>query len=216
MKNLVRLVVCMSLFAVESFGFDVDLKTLPPGKSFTLQFQVMIDDPLPDTVQELTAQGVVSVTGFADIPTDDPDTPEALDPTLTRVFQPPIAQCRDVTLMANDDLVAIVGLSEVDDGSFDPDGSPVTYVLSPAGPFELGSTNVALWVLDNEGDLTSCNAVITVLDPRTSLFPQDLIDLLDSVFKGDSSTTDLVRRSSFWYSPSKTSGSASSGPSKED
>lgn len=210
MRKEMLFFTCGLLFAAESQSFDVDLKTLPPGKSFTIRFQVMIDDALPDTLQQVAAQGVVSVSGSADILTDDPDTSAAMDPTLTYVFQPPVAQCRNVTVVASDNLIASVSFEAVNNGSFDPDGPPFSIFVAPPGPYGLGTTNVTLTVLDAEGDTSACSAIITVIDPRTSLYPQDLIDLLESILSDDSSVDDLLRRSSSWYSQKK------SGTSQED
>ena len=77
---------------------------------------------------------------------------------------PPIARCRDVTKVADANCSASVNPDEVDDGSVDPDGDPVTLSLVPPGPFPLGTNSVTLIVADNHGATNTCNATITVVD----------------------------------------------------
>ena len=55
--------------------------------------------------------------------------------------QPPVALCRDVIAAADANCLASV---DVDNGSFDPDGDPVTVVQDPPGPYGLGDTLVTL------------------------------------------------------------------------
>ena len=80
------------------------------------------------------------------------------------VNTPPIAFCADVTVMADDDCLGSVDAGEVDDGSFDPDGDPLTLSLLPASPFDLGDTEVTLTVTDDQGASDSCTAIVTVDD----------------------------------------------------
>ena len=78
--------------------------------------------------------------------------------------QDPVAQCQDVTKSADSNCEASVAPSEVDDGSFDPDGDPITLSLSPAGPYPLGATIVTLTVTDDQGASATCTATVTVID----------------------------------------------------
>ena len=52
--------------------------TLPAGKSITIWFDVRIDSPIYPDVVEVSNQGSVTGSGFAEMLTDDPDTAEAL------------------------------------------------------------------------------------------------------------------------------------------
>ncbi len=80
------------------------------------------------------------------------------------VNAPPVAICQDVTADADAMCLGHVTPGEVDDGSFDPDGDPITLSLSPPGPYMLGDTAVTLTVED-DGNLTAtCEATITVVD----------------------------------------------------
>ncbi len=77
--------------------------------------------------------------------------------------QPPVAICQNVTVNADVNCERGVVPQAFDNGSFDPNGDPLTFTTNPAGPFIVGVTNVVLTVSD--GALTStCSATVTVLD----------------------------------------------------
>ncbi len=80
--------------------------------------------------------------------------------------QPPVANCVPVVQITNNTssgpCEANVDPSQVDNGSFDPDGGPVTLELIPAGPYPGGATPVTLSVTDDEGDKTTCQSIIVV------------------------------------------------------
>lgn len=103
--------------------------------------------------------------------TPDPDIRFARE----TLGDPPEARCRDVSKPADASCLAAVTPEEVDDGSFDPDGGPVTLDLSPEGPFMLGATPVTLTVTDDEGVAMSCSATVTVTDET----PPDLVPVSD-------------------------------------
>jgi hypothetical protein len=84
-----------------------------------------------------------------------------LGATLIPVNQPPVARCQDVTVPAN----AICKASaSIDDGSFDPEGGPVTLSQTPPGPYSLGANPVTLTVTDGQGLTASCSATVIVVD----------------------------------------------------
>ncbi|UCE20210.1 MAG: T9SS type A sorting domain-containing protein [Gemmatimonadota bacterium] len=66
--------------------------TLSPGEEITITFLVVIDDPLPPSLTELADQGWVSSNELPTEPTDDPDTPEEDDPTVTPLTDEPILE----------------------------------------------------------------------------------------------------------------------------
>lgn len=90
--------------------------------------------------------------------------------------QAPVAIAQNVTTNTVSNCQADVDASQVDNGSYDPDGDALTYSLSPAGPYALGTTNVTLTVSDGELS-SSANAVITIVD--TALPIADLSVLPD-------------------------------------
>jgi hypothetical protein len=86
--------------------------------------------------------------------------------TITSVSpnQPPVARAKNVTAQADASCQASVAPSDVDAGSYDPDGDPFTLSLSPAGPFALGQTAVILSAQDSHGATGTAPAIVTVVD----------------------------------------------------
>jgi hypothetical protein len=75
--------------------------------------------------------------------------------------QPPVAICNNVTVNADQNCQ---GSASIDNGSYDPDGDPITINQSPAGPYNLGTTNITITVIDNKGASDSCTAMVSVID----------------------------------------------------
>jgi uncharacterized repeat protein (TIGR01451 family) len=68
----------------------VEIGTLNAGDSVQITFSVTVNNPFPSGVTSVSNQGTVSGTGFANVPTDDPDNPNgSADPTVTLVLGPP-------------------------------------------------------------------------------------------------------------------------------
>ena len=91
--------------------------------------------------------------------------------------QPPVAVCQDITVAADASCLGHVTTEDVDNGSSDPDGDPLTFTLDPPWPYPLGDTIVTLTVTD-DGDLSdSCQATITVVDetPPDITCPPDVV-----------------------------------------
>jgi len=89
---------------------------------------------------------------------------------------PPVASCRDVTKSAGSNCEVEVLASEVDNGSFDPDGDPIALGLDPAGPYPVGRTDVTLTVEDGKGAKATCTARVTVYEeeaPQITQCPAD-------------------------------------------
>jgi hypothetical protein len=76
--------------------------------------------------------------------------------------QPPEAICQDVTVPTEPGICGAD--ASVDDGSFDPDGDPITVEQTPPGPYALGDTEVTLTVTDDKGASDTCDATVTVVD----------------------------------------------------
>ena len=76
---------------------------------------------------------------------------------------PPVAICQDFLVSAGENCDAMVTTADVDGGSYDPDGDPMTMTLDNYGPFGVGTHTVTLTVSDYEySDI--CTATITVVD----------------------------------------------------
>ena len=87
----------------------------------------------------------------------------------------PVARCQDVTVSAGFGCLGDATPDDVDDGSYDPDGDMLDFMLEPPGPYPLSDTDVTLIVSD--GFLSdSCTAVVTVIDdtPPDLTCPADL------------------------------------------
>lgn len=76
--------------------------------------------------------------------------------------RPPVALCQNPTVIAGS---SCLGAASVDNGSYDPDGDPITLSQVSPGPFPLGSTSpVTLTVTDTHAASSSCIATVTVVD----------------------------------------------------
>lgn len=108
---------------------------------------------------EVTSNGETNVLvqdqQIKDIP------PQGFTVSVVPRNQPPVAQCQNVTISANGSCQAN---TNVDNGSYDPDGDLITITQSPLGPFVLGGTGVTLTVTDSNGNSASCSATVTVVD----------------------------------------------------
>jgi len=81
----------------------------------------------------------------------------------SQLNQSPVAVAQNVTVAADFNCLGTVSASNINDGSFDPDGDPITLSIYPPGPFNLGDTNVTLTVSDGTAQSTA-NAVVTLVD----------------------------------------------------
>ncbi len=74
--------------AVDPETVNVNIGTLPAGKSVTITFRVTVNNPPNLSLlnpPRVTNQGIVSGSNFATVPTDDPAVGGATDPTVTPV-----------------------------------------------------------------------------------------------------------------------------------
>ncbi len=95
------------------------------------------------------------------------------DATL-EVNQLPVAKCLSVTVPADSNCLALVS---VDNGSFDPDGDPITVSQVPPGPYPLGTNPVFLVVTDSRGASNVCAAIVVVADltPPQIVCPDNIV-----------------------------------------
>jgi YVTN family beta-propeller protein len=96
--------------------------------------------------------------------------PEGIAITPNRA---PMASCHDVTVAAGPSCTAT---ASVDNGSFDPDGDPLTLGQAPAGPYSLGAASVTLTAIDIFGASGRCTATVAVVDhtPPTITCPASI------------------------------------------
>ncbi len=106
-----------------------------------------------------------------------PDFAGTSTTTYYQMFIPtnraPVAQCGSPTVPADEQCQAQIS---VDNGSYDPDGDPLTRTQAPPGPYGLGATAVTLTVEDHCSASSMCSAMVTVRDetPPSVTWPGDL------------------------------------------
>ena len=108
--------------------------------------------------------------------------------------EPPVALCQDVAVDAD---VNCEAMASVDNGSYDPDGDPVTITQTPAGPYPLGMTVVTLRITDDGGLWDECVGTVTVVDNTNPVAtcPADMtvntdLDVCDAVVNFVATFTD--------------------------
>jgi uncharacterized protein (TIGR03382 family) len=95
------------------------------------------------------AGNIGACTGFCKVPNIPPPN------------RPPVALCRDVTVAAT----STCGVpADVNNGSSDPDGDPVSCLQNPPGPYGIGTTTVTLACSDPQGQFGTCTGTVTVTD----------------------------------------------------
>ena len=90
------------------------------GGSATISFLVRINNPLPAGVTQVANQGVFSAGNSPAVLTDDPDTPQANDPTIT-----PIAPAPQIAVQKVDDL-----LTDADASGAPSPGDTLRYTIA--------------------------------------------------------------------------------------
>ncbi|GEQ85498.1 hypothetical protein ULMS_10060 [Patiriisocius marinistellae] len=140
-------------------GADVD-----GGSTAACGIMSLSVSPSTFTCAELgTPQTVTLTVTGANGNTDTCTTTVTINDPLNACNQPPMAVCQPVVVNADGACMGTAVAADFDGGSSDPDMDPLTFTVSPAGPYPLGITNVTLTVSD--GTLTDiCMTTITVND----------------------------------------------------
>lgn len=161
---------CDAMASVDNGSYDPEAELLifsqtPPGPY-----------PLGQTAVTMIVQDPV---GFA-------DTCQAMVTVVRGSANPPVARCHDV---AAGYAMGGQAFASIDNGSYDPDGDPITLTQIPHGPYPLGQTLVKLIVSDGTCGLDSCEATVTVAPGMCNGAPVDVncdgvidvFDVLDAV-----------------------------------
>ena len=114
-----------------------ELGDLAPGESTTVRFEVVVDRPLPLEVTAVANQAVASAAGVGPTASDDPDTPEAGDPTVTPIV-PLSGETTECTVEGFDTLPADWALTFLGDA----DGGTVEAV---AGQVQVTGNGTSLY-----------------------------------------------------------------------
>jgi hypothetical protein len=69
----------------------LNIGTLPAGKSVTITFHATVNNPFTGSLPQVSNQGTVSGSNFANVLTDDPSVGGAADPTVTPIDLPKVS-----------------------------------------------------------------------------------------------------------------------------
>jgi hypothetical protein len=83
------------------------------------------------------------------------------------VYPLPIALVQNVTVQASTG--GGTASANINNGSNDPDGGPITITQSPAGPYPQGNTTVTLTVTNEVGAFAQATATVTVTEPAVDV-----------------------------------------------
>ncbi|HEX6185294.1 MAG TPA: PxKF domain-containing protein, partial [Pyrinomonadaceae bacterium] len=169
-----------SLPAFSGETVNVNIGTLPAGKSMTITFQVTIDNDI--NVPQVSNQGTVSGTNFGSVLTDDPSEGGSADPTVTPVFlgTPPDISCPADISVGTDPGVSTASVSF----SVTATGNPTPTVECKVGAtviasphtFPLGETTVMCTATNGVEPDDSCSFKVTVTDDEAPVIdcPDDI------------------------------------------
>ncbi len=122
----------------------LSIGVLPPGKSIRVTFQVVVDDPT--AVTQVSSQGTVSGSNFANVLTNDPDTGAPNDATITPVEQPP--SVTDVSANGFEDTPLNFTAGQFTGAFSDPNGDSLARIrvtsLPANGILRVGAAPVAV------------------------------------------------------------------------
>lgn len=89
----------------------------------------------------------------------------------------PVAICQDINVELDVNGEAFISANDIDAGSYDPDGDPITFSLDKSyfTCADLGENSVVLTVTDDQGNPGACTAIVTVIDttPPVITCPSD-------------------------------------------
>lgn len=141
--------------------------TIPSGKSTTIKFRVTINNNIPASVCQLSTQGTVSGSNFANVLTDDPDAAGSNNPTVTAVTSTPVITfCPGNQTVSPDPgtCTSTQTFAATADGcpaptiTYSVGGNPITFPYAfPAGP-----TTVLVTASNGIGTAPTCSFTVTV------------------------------------------------------
>ncbi|PJF41034.1 MAG: DUF11 domain-containing protein [Chloroflexi bacterium] len=105
---------------------NLDLGTIPAGQQIRIEFDVVINDNLPDNVTQIENQGIVTTDNLGTTLTDDPDT----------------SQPNDVTITPLNILLINPFISKQADPPFALPGEDVTFAFTVSNPNPFDVTNI--------------------------------------------------------------------------
>jgi gliding motility-associated-like protein len=119
--------------------------------------------------------------------------------TIINPVLPPVAVCKSISVQLGTGGTVIITGSDVNGGSYDPDGTIANMAVSPNtfNCSQIGPNSVTLTVTDNEGLSSSCNTTVTVEDRTPPLMKcRNYTVYLDATGKGTLTFADINNGSS--------------------
>jgi hypothetical protein len=132
---------------IQSFGVEVSAST-----SYTIVVNDVAGNPLPPPAPPNTYTIKIPAC--------------AIDCSVNHL---PIAVAHDVSVVAGS--MGGTASANINNGSSDPDGDPLTITQIPAGPYPVGVNSVILTVVDTKGATSQATANVAVVNPGFALAP---------------------------------------------
>jgi streptogramin lyase len=155
----------------------------PPGTAIIVEVRAANDPsqlaarPFVAVSNGVVFNGVVGryVEVRATLKSQDGETSPVLsDLRIDPINTPPVAICKAINVCAEPGVC--FANANIDNGSFDPDGDPITLTQVPPGPYSIGSRDVMLEVSDGELSDT-CTAPVTVRDCEPPVITSSQVEL---------------------------------------
>jgi hypothetical protein len=140
---------------------------IPASKSTTIKFRVTINNNIPASVCQLSTQGTVSGSNFANVLTDDPNTPGTNNPTVTPVVSTPVITfCPGNQTFSPDagTCTSTQTFTATADGcpaptiTYTVNNNPITFPYA----FPAGNTTVVVTASNGIGTAPTCSFTVTV------------------------------------------------------
>ncbi len=159
----------------------IDIGTVPPMTTITITFDVVINNPFPQGVTEISNQGLLESNEFTPENTDDPDTGPDDDPTIT-----PVGAGHDlfiekddggITAMAGDTVVYTINYANL--GNQNSTGVVITETVPNTSVFNATNSTAGWSCANGAPSGTPCTFTVGDLDGGDSgsvLFAIDVFD----------------------------------------
>ncbi|KAM3113707.1 beta strand repeat-containing protein [Phormidesmis sp. 146-33] len=116
------------------------LGTTAANNTTTVKFRVKINDPLPAGTTQLLNQAVVSSTGFANAPSNDPGTPAPNDPTVTPI-RPRLRLVKRITGIKKEGSATVTAIGGYNNLATDNNDNPGVNWPGGSNTYLLGAIN---------------------------------------------------------------------------
>jgi uncharacterized repeat protein (TIGR01451 family) len=158
----------------------VDIGPIEDGGSVMITFEVTINESLSGDAIEVVNQGLVSSDTLTNLPTDDPDTETAADPTTTPVVTPAAPPAPAITATKTDSLPDDSSAGQASPGDvltytvvIANNGSEAVSGVVFSDTLDLNTTLVVSSVTTTQGTITSGNnpddtGVVVDIGPMTA------------------------------------------------